>query len=34
MTDELRDAADVERWLALGLAVRRIAPDAGAGGRT
>ncbi|HSS00372.1 MAG TPA: hypothetical protein VLM79_25110, partial [Kofleriaceae bacterium] len=33
MTDELRDAAEVERWLALGLAVRRIAPDAGAGGR-
>jgi len=32
MTDELRDAAEVERWLALGLAVRRIVPDAATGG--
>lgn len=33
MTGELRDAAEVERWLALGLALRRIPPDAaGSGG--
>jgi hypothetical protein len=32
MTDEMRDAAEVERWLALGLAVRRIVPDAAEGG--
>jgi hypothetical protein len=33
MTDELRDAEDVVRWLAFGLTVRRIGPEpAGSGG--